>query len=137
MLKATGSLLQGDALIIKSSIANASTKTPEEPPHIVIEPTKPKPSVQSDAGGDHCREILIPQTKIRIKVRERPLEKDMKNASNNGGLNLKSEARSVKPERDDLDDKTPTNEISISSYDMTDASVLKESMESEKQVIFF
>lgn len=164
MLKATGSLLQGDALLIKSSIANASSKTPEEPPSIVIEKTK-EPE-KADASGDHC--ILIPTTKIRIKFRERPdkdkkqtqsnpreketkkprekearvrtieqMEKDRKNASNSGNTRH-NEARCDKPDmdRDDfLDDKTPTNEISFSSLnDMTEASVLKESMESEKQV---
>lgn len=78
MLKATGSLLQGDALIIKSSIANASSKTPEEPPSIIVEKTK-EPE-KADASSD-CS-ILIPTTKIRIKFRKAPADKETKQQSN-------------------------------------------------------
>ncbi|KAG6464463.1 hypothetical protein O3G_MSEX014531 [Manduca sexta] len=132
MLKATGSLLQGDALLIKSSIANTSSKTPEDiTPSIVIEPSRG----QIDGSGDP-RELQI---KLKLKTKDKPLDKDLKNASNYDDMRNEGRAERVM-ERDDIDkehdDKTPTNEISISSInDMTDNSILKESMESEKQVI--
>ncbi|XP_037301778.1 probable E3 ubiquitin-protein ligase HERC2 [Manduca sexta] len=126
MLKATGSLLQGDALLIKSSIANTSSKTPEDiTPSIVIEPSRG----QIDGSGDP-RELQI---KLKLKTKDKPLDKDLKNASNYDDMRNEGRAERVM-ERDDIDkendDKTPTNEISISSInDMTDNSILKESME--------
>lgn len=91
-------------------------------------------------------EILIPQTRIRIKqlkVKSRPLEKEMKNASNHldasnkvrteresrpENIRLRVQKRSVRQIVDN--DKTPTNEPA----DMTEPSVLRESLESEKHV---
>lgn len=136
MLKATGSLLQGDALLIKSSIGNASTKTPDDvTPTIVIETTRGS----LDGAGDVYGKDTTKQTK-KPKTKDKLFEKDLKNASNYD--DMRNEVRCDKSlDRDDIldkdnDDKTPTNEISISSInDMTDNSILKESMESEKHVI--
>ncbi|XP_028033518.1 probable E3 ubiquitin-protein ligase HERC2 [Bombyx mandarina] len=127
MFKATGSLLQGDALLIKSSIANATSKTPEDiTPSIVIEPFKP-----SEGASD------VREPKLRVKTKDKLLEKDLKNACNYDDMRNESHRAA---DRDDIldrdDDKTPTNEISFSSInDMTDNSVFKDSIESEKQVI--
>lgn len=133
MLKATGSLLQGDALLIKSSIAHASNKTPEDAPSIVIESSR----IHNE---EIPRKELLNRSKVTIKVKDKPLEKDLKNASNYD--DMKNEGRGEKVnEKDDMldkenEDKTPTNEISISSInDITENSILKESMESEKQVM--
>lgn len=134
MFKATSSLLQGDALLIKSSIAQA-TKTPEEAPSIVVESSR-----------GHNETLVAPikdgllRSKVTLKVKDKPLEKDLKSQNND---DMKNEGRGDrdKGDRDDVldkdnDDKTPTNEMSISSInDMTDNSILKESMESEKQVM--
>ncbi|KAI5642407.1 regulator of chromosome condensation (RCC1) repeat domain-containing protein [Phthorimaea operculella] len=133
MFKATGSLLQGDALLIKSSIANAS-KTPDDlAPSVIVE----SPRMATDGAGDvTAKDLVNNHTKAKFKTKDKPLEKDLKNASNLDGM--KQETRSeIREEIDkDYDDKTPTNEISISSInDMTDNSILKESMESEKQVM--
>ncbi|KAJ2946601.1 hypothetical protein O0L34_g12657 [Tuta absoluta] len=133
MFKATGSLLQGDALLIKSSIANAS-KTPDDlAPSIIVESSR----TNTDGAGDiTAKDLANTHTKTKFKTKDKPLEKDLKNASNLDGM--RQETRSeIKEETDkDFDDKTPTNEISISSInDMTDNSILKESMESEKQVM--
>ncbi|XP_022131000.2 probable E3 ubiquitin-protein ligase HERC2 [Pieris rapae] len=118
MLKATGSLLQGDALLIKSSIASQSSKNIEENQLLVIEPKG-----DSDFTKD----------KIKTKLKVRVYDKELKNASNY------DESRSEIKEKDEIDrddDKTPTNEISMSSMnDITDNSIFKESMESEKQVM--
>lgn len=133
MFKATSSLLQGDALLIKSSIAQAS-KTPEDAPSIIVEPSK----------GHHetpAPKDPIPRSKVTLKVKDKPLEKDLKNASNNDDMKNEGRGDRDKGDRDDVldkdnDDKTPTNEMSISSInDITDNSILKESMESEKQVL--
>lgn len=127
MFKATSSLLQGDALLIKSSIAQAS-KTPEDAPSIFVETAK----VHNETLTAPIKEPLL-RSKVTVKVKDKPLEKDLKNASNNDDRD--------KGDRDDVldkdnDDKTPTNEMSISSInDITDNSILKESMESEKQVL--
>lgn len=134
MLKATGSLLQGDALLIKSSIANAS-KTPDDAPNVVVEPSR-------DSSGDPLAKDLANQQTKKLIAKDKPLEKDLKNASNNDDV-MRSDTRIdfKVTEREDIldkdnDDKTPTNEMSISSInDMTDNSILKESMESEKQVM--
>lgn len=135
MLKATGSLLQGDALLIKSSIANAS-KTPDDVPSIV--------ESSRDGGGDPtAKELANQQTKKeKLKAKDKHYEKDLKNASNNDDLMRHDSRIDIKvTEREDIldkdnDDKTPTNEMSISSInDITDNSILKESMESEKQVL--
>lgn len=134
MLKATGSLLQGDALLIKSSIANAS-KTPDDAPGVVVEPSR-------DGSGDPMAKDLANQQTKKLIAKDKPLEKDLKNASNNDDLMRCDTRNDFKvAEREDIldkdnDDKTPTNEMSISSInDMTDNSILKESMESEKQVM--
>ncbi|XP_049884481.1 probable E3 ubiquitin-protein ligase HERC2 isoform X2 [Pectinophora gossypiella] len=138
MFKATGSLLQGDALLIKSSIANACTKTPDDiPPCIIVESSR----IPLDGCGDiSTKDLVNQQTKSKLKAKDKPLEKDLKNASNLD--DMRNEVRGDhRVERDDIldkdnDDKTPTNELSISSMnDMTDNSILKESMESEKQVM--
>ncbi|XP_052754599.1 probable E3 ubiquitin-protein ligase HERC2 isoform X2 [Galleria mellonella] len=138
MLKATGSLLQGDALLIKSSIANASTKTPEEvTPSIIVETSK---GHLIESTGD-VKELSNQQTKSKFKIKDKLLEKDMKNASNYDDMRNEGRSDYKLAEKDDVldkdnDDKTPTNEMSMSSInDMTDNSVLKESMESEKQVM--
>ncbi|KAL4709830.1 hypothetical protein ACJJTC_001284, partial [Scirpophaga incertulas] len=133
MLKATGSLLQGDALLIKSSIANAS-KTPDDAPSIIVEHPKP----HFEAFGD--KDALTNYTKLKLKAREKFQEKDLKNASNIDGLRNDGRIDYKLTEKEDLldrdDDKTPTNELSISSInDITDNSILKESMESEKHVM--
>lgn len=130
MFKATSSLLQGDALLIKSSIAQAS-KTPDDAPSIIIESSK------SHESNTHSKDVLN-KSKLTLKVKDKPLEKDLKNASNND--DMKNEGRGDREREDildkDNDDKTPTNELSISSInDITDNSILKESMESEKQVM--
>ncbi|KAJ0180993.1 hypothetical protein K1T71_003078 [Dendrolimus kikuchii] len=135
MLKATGSLLQGDALLIKSSIGNASSKTPDDiTPSIVIETTRGSVDCAGDLFSKEIRQMK------KLKIKDKLFEKDLKNASNYD--DMRNEVRCDKPiERDDTldkdnDDKTPTNDISISSInDMTDNSILKESIESEKQVI--
>lgn len=117
MLKATGSLLQGDALLIKSTIASQSSKNIEESQPLLIEPK---------GDGDS-------KDKIKTKLKARPYDKELKNASNYD--ESRSEIKE-KNETDKDDDKTPTNEISISSMnDITDNSIFKESMESEKQVM--
>lgn len=134
MLKATGSLLQGDALLIKSSIANAS-KTPDDAPSVVVEACR-------DVGGDPIAKDLANQQTKKLIGKDKLLEKDLKNASNNDDVMRYDTRIDFKvTEREDIldkdnDDKTPTNEMSISSInDMTDNSILKESMESEKQVM--
>lgn len=133
MLKATGSLLQGDALLIKSSIANAS-KTPDDAPSIIVEHPR---GHAIDGAGDKSNH----QTKNKLKTNDKLLEKDLKNASNNDDMRNEGRSDFKVTEREDIldkdnDDKTPTNEVSISSMnDMTDNSILKESMESEKQVM--
>lgn len=132
MLKATGSLLQGDALLIKSSIANAS-KTPDDAPSIIVE--HPRGHFKDGAGDKSNQQI-----KIKLKAKDKLLEKDLKNASNNDDMRNEGRSDFKVTEREDIldkdDDKTPTNEVSISSMnDMTDNSILKESMESEKQVM--
>lgn len=135
MFKATGSLLQGDALLIKSSIANAS-KTPDEAPSIIVEHPRGHPT---DGAGD--KSTVNQQTKIKLKTKDKLLEKDLKNAFNNDDMRNEGRSDFKAIEREDIldkdnDDKTPTNEVSISSInDMTDNSILKESMESEKQVM--
>ncbi|KAH9645818.1 hypothetical protein HF086_012545 [Spodoptera exigua] len=137
MFKATSSLLQGDALLIKSSIAQAS-KTPEDAPCIIVEPSK----VHNEPPTAPTKDTLL-RSKVTLKVKDKPLEKDLKNASNNDDMKNDSRVDRDKDrgDKDDCpdkehDDKTPTNEISISSInDMTDNSILKESMESEKQVM--
>lgn len=144
MLKATGSLLQGDALLIKSAIGS---QRPEELHTIIVEP--PKSHVNLDSYGDHGSKSSCHLQAKKLKSREKPLEKDLKNASNyddmrhDGRSDLKLNEKlpdlklSEKEEAFDKDDdKTPTNEMSLSSInEMTDNSVLKESLESEKQVI--
>lgn len=120
MLKATGSLLQGDALLIKSSIANTS-KTPDDlTPTIVVEPSK------ETAGDPIAKDKTNEQKKLHAKGKNGITKSDLK-------VNEKDDATSER----ELDDKTPTNEIStISSMnEMTDNSILKESLESEKQVL--
>ncbi|XP_041973907.1 probable E3 ubiquitin-protein ligase HERC2 [Aricia agestis] len=130
MLKATGSLLQGDALLIKSTIGNQIINKLEEHP-VVVEPLKSQSDTLSDTAKDYF------QTKMKLKLKEKPLEKDLKNASNYG--DMRNDGRDSKADKDDYDkddDKTPTNEVSMSSMnDITDNSVLKESLESEKQVM--
>ncbi|XP_022827451.1 probable E3 ubiquitin-protein ligase HERC2 [Spodoptera litura] len=137
MFKATSSLLQGDALLIKSSVAQAS-KTPEDAPCIIVEPSKG----HNEHPTAPTKDTLL-RPKVTLKVKDKPLEKDLKNASNND--DMKNDGRGDRDkdrgDKDDgldkeHDDKTPTNEISISSInDMTDNSIFKESMESEKQVM--
>lgn len=144
MLKATGSLLQGDALLIKSAIGS---QRPEELHTIIVEP--PKSHVNLDSYGDHGSKSSSHLQAKKLKTREKPLEKDLKNASNYDDMrhDVRSDLKlneklpdlklSEKEEAFDKDDdKTPTNEMSLSSInEMTDNSVLKESLESEKQVI--
>ncbi|CAB3257193.1 unnamed protein product [Arctia plantaginis] len=134
MLKATGTLLQGDALLIKSSIAHASNKTPEDAPSIVIETSR------THHESNISAKELSNKSKVTIKCKDKVLEKDLKNASNYD--DMKNEGRGDRMnDRDDIldkenDDKTPTNELSISSInDLTENSILKESIESEKQVL--
>ncbi|XP_026727805.1 probable E3 ubiquitin-protein ligase HERC2 [Trichoplusia ni] len=132
MFKATGSLLQGDALLIKSTIGQTS-KTPDDAPSIIIEHTKGRNETSVVTSKDtHNR------SKVTLKVKDKPLEKDLKNASNND--DMKNDGRGDRDKEDgpdkEYDDKTPTNEMSISSInDITDNSILKESIESEKQVM--
>ncbi|XP_048005438.1 probable E3 ubiquitin-protein ligase HERC2 [Leguminivora glycinivorella] len=129
MLKATGSLLQGDALLIKSSIAaNASSKTPDDLTPSILENSKSSEKVES-ASDPSSKELANQQTKTKTK---KVSDKDVKNASNFDGQRTQSDCKLS--ERED-DDKTPTNEISISSINDTDNSILKESMESGKQVL--
>ncbi|XP_047031157.1 probable E3 ubiquitin-protein ligase HERC2 [Helicoverpa zea] len=134
MFKATSSLLQGDALLIKSSIAQAS-KTPDDAPSIIVEPSRGHNETPTAP-----KEPLL-RSKVTLKVKDKPLEKDLKNASNNDDMTKEGRGDRDKGDREDAldkenDDKTPTNEVSISSInDITDNSILKESMESEKQVM--
>ncbi|XP_013183359.2 probable E3 ubiquitin-protein ligase HERC2 [Amyelois transitella] len=138
MFKATSSLLQGDALLIKSSIANSSSKTPEDIPPIIVEHHKNHPNIETASDS---KELANQQTKLMMKIKDKPLEKDLKNASNYDDMRNEGRSDLKLTEREDIldkdhDDKTPTNEISISSInDMTDNSILKESMESEKQMM--
>lgn len=139
MLKATGSLLQGDALVIKSSIANASNKTPDDiPPSIIVERPRPNQLIE---GITDAKELANQQTKLKLKIKDKLLEKDIKNASNSVDMRNEGRGEVFKVmQKEDMfdkdDDKTPTNEVSISSInDMTDNSILKESMESEKHVM--
>lgn len=138
MLKATGSLLQGDALLIKSTIGTQNAKI-EEVQTIIVEP----PKIQGNLEGSsdpNPRELCNLQAKPKLKLKDRALDKELKNASNfddmrhEGRVDLKLSERDEMYDKDD--DKTPTNEISISSInEMTDNSVFKESLESEKQVL--
>lgn len=132
MFKATGSLLQGDALLIKSTIGQTS-KTPDDAPSIIIEHTKGRNETSIVTSKD-----TLNRSKVTLKVKDKPLEKDLKNASNND--DMKNDGRGDRDKEDgpdkEYDDKTPTNEMSISSInDITDNSILKESIESEKQVM--
>lgn len=137
MLKATGSLLQGDALLIKSTIGSQSK--PDEVQPIIVEP--PKASLTLEFTSDPAsKDTCNIQTKTKLKIKDKPLEKDLKNASNYDDMRHEGRSDLKLTERDDPldkdDDKTPTNEISISSInEMTDNSLLKESLESEKQVM--
>ncbi|XP_045760290.1 probable E3 ubiquitin-protein ligase HERC2 isoform X8 [Maniola jurtina] len=155
MLKATGSLLQGDALLIKSGIGNQSKA--DEVQTIIVEP--PKSHASLDGFGDHSSKSSCHlQAKNKLKSKEKPLEKELKNACNYDDmrhdgrpdikltekvidLKLTEKVSDLKlSEKEDAfdkdDDKTPTNELSLSSInEMTDNSVFKESLESEKQVI--
>ncbi|XP_072935158.1 probable E3 ubiquitin-protein ligase HERC2 [Epargyreus clarus] len=138
MLKTTGTLLQGDALLIKSVIGHSSamsTRLNDETPTNQVDIHK-----VLEKGAPYTKDAVNQQTKIKLLTREKPFEKDIKNASNFD--DMRNDSRDYKlSEKDELmdrdyDDKTPTNEISISSMnDITDNSILKESIESEKQVL--
>ncbi|CAH2068345.1 unnamed protein product, partial [Iphiclides podalirius] len=141
MLKATGSLLHGDALIIKSTLGNASKKASEG---IHIKITEPKLHSNMESGSSAAlRDAANLQTKSKLRLKDKLmlLEKEMKNASNYDDMRNESRGEAKIVERDDAldkdyDDKTPTNEVSFSSVnDITDNSILKESIESEKQVM--
>ncbi|CAG9575570.1 unnamed protein product [Danaus chrysippus] len=139
MLKATGTLLQGDALLIKSTIGGQCSKQ-DDAQTVIVEP--PRAYVNLEGSSDTIvRDASIVQTKTKIKMKDKPLEKDLKNASNFDDMRHDSRGELKLLEKDevldkDYDDKTPTNEISISSInEMTDNSVFKESLESEKQVM--
>ncbi|KPJ06671.1 putative E3 ubiquitin-protein ligase HERC2 [Papilio machaon] len=138
MLRAGGSLLQGDALIIKSGLGNTARPIDD----IRIKVVEPKCYYNSEGPTDPAsKDAANQQTKNKFKLKDRPLDKDMKNASNYDDMRNEARGELKIPEKEDLqdkdyDDKTPTNEVSISSInDMTDNSILKESMESEKQVL--
>lgn len=127
MRKATGSLLQGDTLLIKSLIGNASKTPDENAPNVVAE---------------HTSNDLSLRDKVNEQVRLKSKDKDFKNASNSDEMARKNDQKMMEREEDnverDTDDKTPTNEISMSSMnDMTDNSILKDSMESEKNTLLF
>ncbi|CAK1599489.1 unnamed protein product [Parnassius mnemosyne] len=138
MLRTTGSLLQGDALLIKSTIGHTSSKATED---IHIKVTEPKSISNTESVNDPAlKDAANQQTKNKLKLKVKPLEKDFKNASNYDDMRNEARGDIKLSERDDVldkdDDKTPTNEVSISSInDITDNSVLKESIESEKQVM--
>lgn len=138
MLRAGGSLLQGDALIIKSALSNAARTVDD----IRIKVVEPKCYYNSEVPTDPAsKDAANQQTKNKLKLKDKPLDKDMKNACNYDDMRNEARGELKIPEKEDIqdkdyDDKTPTNEVSISSInDMTDNSILKESMESEKQVI--
>ncbi|XP_045542472.1 probable E3 ubiquitin-protein ligase HERC2 [Papilio machaon] len=138
MLRAGGSLLQGDALIIKSGLGNTTRPIDD----IRIKVVEPKCYYNSEGPTDPAsKDAANQQTKNKLKLKDRPLDKDMKNASNYDDMRNEARGEFKIPEKEDLqdkdyDDKTPTNEVSISSInDITDNSILKESMESEKQVL--
>lgn len=141
MLKATGSLLHGDALIIKSTIGNTSSKVTEDI-HIKVTESKSHSNVEN-ASDTTLKDAANHLTKSKLKLKDKSLmlEKDMKNASNYDDMRNEGRGDMKIPERVDVldkdyDDKTPTNEVSISSInDMTDNSILKESIESEIQVM--
>ncbi|XP_068628740.1 probable E3 ubiquitin-protein ligase HERC2 [Battus philenor] len=139
MLKATGSLLQGDALVIKSTIGNTSKKAVDD---IHIKVFESKTASNAEGVSDLAlKDAVNQQTKSKLKLKDKTLEKDFKNASNFDDMRNETRHDIKLPEKDDIldkdyDDKTPTNEISISSInDITDNSILKESIESEKQVM--
>lgn len=139
MLKATGTLLQGDALLIKSTIGGQCSKQ-DDAQTVIVEP--PRSYVNLEGSSDTIvRDASLVQAKTKLKMKDKPLEKDLKNASNFDDMRHDSRGELKLLERDevldkDCDDKTPTNEISISSInEMTDNSVFKESLESEKQVL--
>lgn len=138
MLKATGSLLQGDALLIKSTIGTQNPKI-EEVQTIIVEPPKIQANLEGSSESN-TRDVCSLQTKPKLKLKEKALDKELKNASNFDDMRHESRVELKLSERDEIydkdDDKTPTNEISISSInEMTDNSVFKESLESEKQVL--
>ncbi|CAH0722311.1 unnamed protein product, partial [Brenthis ino] len=138
MLKATGSLLQGDALLIKSTIGTQSSKI-DENQTIIVEPPKIHANLEGSSDPS-SRDVCNIQTKPKLKLKEKPLEKEFKNACNLDDMRHEGRGDLKLSERDEIydkdDDKTPTNEISISSInEMTDNSVFKESLESEKQVL--
>lgn len=138
MLKATGSLLQGDALLIKSTIGTQSSKI-DENQTIIVEPPKIHANLEGSSDPS-SRDVCNIQSKPKLKLKEKPLEKELKNASNLDDMRHEGRGDLKLSERDEMydkdDDKTPTNEISISSInEMTDNSVFKESLESEKQVL--
>lgn len=125
-----------------------------QPPRVsqtlrISQPPRVPPTFEQDRYSEDDEDdkgILIPQTRIRIKqlkIKPRPLEKEMKNASNKVDASNKVEMRKEgRPEKIRLRvqkhsvkqiadrDKTPTNEPT----DMTEPLVLRESLESEKQV---
>ncbi|KAG7303974.1 hypothetical protein JYU34_010894 [Plutella xylostella] len=128
MLRGTGSALQGDALLLKSSLVNSMSRASDE--QSILEHSK-----VSISGKDKVNEIM------KLKIKDKPLEKDLKNASNYDGArsdSTRGEHKISEITEREMDDKTPTNEISISSInDMTDNSILKESMESEQQFTLY
>lgn len=145
MFKMTGSLLQGDALLIKSTIGKVliSKTTDDIPPSIVVE--YPKSSSHECLNDPSSKDMANEQMKLKCK--DKPLEKELKNANNFDGMqksDMAAKSDLKLSEREEVyfdkeqDDKTPTNEISISSMnDITDNSILKESMESEKHGLLF
>ncbi|CAG9110136.1 unnamed protein product [Plutella xylostella] len=128
MLRGTGSALQGDALLLKSSLVNSMSRASDE--QSILEHSK-----VSISGKDKVNEIM------KLKIKDKPLEKDLKNACNYDGArsdSTRGEHKISEITEREMDDKTPTNEISISSInDMTDNSILKESMESEQQFTLY
>lgn len=125
MLKATGSLLQGDALLIKSCIANTSNAiTPDDAtPTIVVEPSK------ETAADPIAKDRNNEQTKLKTKGKD--VINDATKADSK--IELKVIEKDDTASEREQDDKTPTNEISFSSInEMTDNSNLKDSLESEK-----
>lgn len=131
-LRKAAALHQSDALLIRSLTTNASnSRTPDDnTPNTAADPAS-KPKMNEHNKNKH---------------KEKSQEKDFKNASNSDEMlrqemakrDLKlMEREEAIPERE-IDDKTPTNEISFSSInDMTDNSILKDSMESEKHTLLF
>ncbi|GBP72265.1 E3 ubiquitin-protein ligase HERC2 [Eumeta japonica] len=147
MFKAT-TLLQGDALLIKSVAGNVITTRSPEDIATVVKPSKVIVNIELPVNSHNLspKDLANEQTKLKIS-HNKQLEKDFKNACNLDGLQrsemtsrceVKTSGKESNTSDKGQDDKTPTNDLSLSSMnDMTDNSILKGSVESEKQMLHF